>query len=175
MHIYGIQENDTDETICRAEIKTQVQRMDLRTEQGKERVGQTESSIEIYALPYVKYIASGKLLHNTGSSAWCSVMTQMCGFPPLWKGSFSSSCLYYHIIISPRERCYCWKCLPCYSTVQSYLGGRICFFQSSPEPVIDTIINPFENTECIDRKCHLPLFQSSVGHTIHLHQVSIRL
>ena len=34
-----------------------------------------ENSLEIYALPYVKYIASEKLLYNTGSSAWCPVMT----------------------------------------------------------------------------------------------------
>ena len=32
-----------------------------------------ESSIEIYTLPCVKQIASGKLLCNIGSSAWCSV------------------------------------------------------------------------------------------------------
>ena len=35
---------------------------------GKERVGQTESGIDIEALPCVKYMAGGKLLHSTGSS-----------------------------------------------------------------------------------------------------------
>ena len=30
-----------------------------------------ESSIEIYTLPYAKYIARGKLLYNTGSSTQC--------------------------------------------------------------------------------------------------------
>ena len=34
-----------------------------------------ESSIEIYALPYVNQMASGMLLYNTGSSAWCSETT----------------------------------------------------------------------------------------------------
>ena len=38
-----------------------------------------EIRIDIYALPCVKYIASGKLLLSTGSSAWCSVMTQRFG------------------------------------------------------------------------------------------------
>ena len=38
-----------------------------------------ESSIEIYILPCVKQIASGKLLYKRGSSAWCSVMTWRSG------------------------------------------------------------------------------------------------
>ena len=43
---------------------------------GKERVGWIwESSINIYILSCVKQIAGGKLLYNTESSAWCSVMT----------------------------------------------------------------------------------------------------
>ena len=33
-----------------------------------------ESSVDIYILPCVKQIATDKLLHNTGSPAWCSVM-----------------------------------------------------------------------------------------------------
>ena len=33
-----------------------------------------ESSADIYTLSCVKQIASGKLLHSTGSSARCSVM-----------------------------------------------------------------------------------------------------
>ena len=33
------------------------------------------SSTDMYTLSYIKQIASGKLLYNTGSSAWCSVMT----------------------------------------------------------------------------------------------------
>ena len=34
-----------------------------------------EIGIDICALPCVKQIASGNLLYNTGSSAWCSMMT----------------------------------------------------------------------------------------------------
>ena len=34
-----------------------------------------ESSTDIYTLSWVKQIASGKLLLNTGSPVWCSVMT----------------------------------------------------------------------------------------------------
>ena len=41
---------------------------------GKERVGEIESSIDIYILPCVKQTASGKLLPRTGSPALCSVM-----------------------------------------------------------------------------------------------------
>ena len=42
-----------------------------------EKVGKggTNSSIDVYTPPCVKYIASGKLLYSTGSSAWCSVMS----------------------------------------------------------------------------------------------------
>ena len=42
---------------------------------GKEKVGRTESSIDIYTLPCVKQMASGKLLYSIGSSAQCSVTT----------------------------------------------------------------------------------------------------
>lgn len=38
-----------------------------------------ESSIDIYTLPCVKQIADEKLLFNTGSQAWCSVMMQTNG------------------------------------------------------------------------------------------------
>ena len=45
-----------------------------------------EIGIHIYALPYVKVIACGKLLYSAWSSAWCSVMTQMDGMEVGWKG-----------------------------------------------------------------------------------------
>ena len=35
--------------------------------------GALESNVDIYTLPYVKQIASGKLLYSMGSSAQCSV------------------------------------------------------------------------------------------------------
>ena len=34
-----------------------------------------QSRIDIYTLPCVKQIAVEKALHNTGSPAWCSMMT----------------------------------------------------------------------------------------------------
>ena len=45
--------------------------------QGKERVRETGSSTETYINTslYVKQIASGKLLYNTGSSTWGSLTT----------------------------------------------------------------------------------------------------
>ena len=42
---------------------------------GEEMLGQTESNINIHTLITMCKIASGKLLYNTGSPAWCSVMT----------------------------------------------------------------------------------------------------
>ena len=42
-------------------------------------MGQTGSSIDIYTLPCVKQIATGKLLYNTGTSVQGSVMTYRAG------------------------------------------------------------------------------------------------
>ena len=41
---------------------------------GEGEDGKIESSIKIYTVPCVKQIASGKLLCNTGSSAWYSLI-----------------------------------------------------------------------------------------------------
>ena len=50
---------------------------DLWTQQREEEGGTDwESSIETYTLQYVKQIANGKLLYNTGASAQCSVITK---------------------------------------------------------------------------------------------------
>ena len=48
---------------------------DLWTQSRKERVGRIESSVETYTLPFIKSIASGELLCNTGSSTRCPVTT----------------------------------------------------------------------------------------------------
>ena len=40
-----------------------------------EKETNAESSSDIYTLSCVKQIASEKLLYNTGSPAWCSLMT----------------------------------------------------------------------------------------------------
>ena len=68
MHIYGILKNGTDEPICKEGMETQMQRMDVCTQQGKERAGRIESSIDICIPPCVKHTASGELL-CTGSPA----------------------------------------------------------------------------------------------------------
>ena len=49
--------------------------MDLRTRGGRGKLRQSESSIDIYTLPNVKMLASGKQPHSTGRSAPCFVMT----------------------------------------------------------------------------------------------------
>ena len=47
--------NGTDEPSGRAGIKTQTYRMDLRTRQrGREKLGRSDRSIDIYTLPNVK-------------------------------------------------------------------------------------------------------------------------
>ena len=64
MHIYGIQKDGIVEPIYRAAVEMQTQKTDLWTQWGMERVGQ----IERVALKYVKQIASGSFLYDTGSS-----------------------------------------------------------------------------------------------------------
>ena len=74
MPMYGIQKDFTDEAVCRAGIETQMQRTDMW--KWGERVGET--NIGTAGLTHklcVTQMASGNLLHNTGSSAWCSVVT----------------------------------------------------------------------------------------------------
>ena len=48
MHIYGIQKNGIDELTRREGMETQIQRMELWTHQGKERVGGMEKVTSIY-------------------------------------------------------------------------------------------------------------------------------
>ena len=58
-------------------LETQTWRTDVWTQLRVEEDGTDgESSIETYRLPYVKQIASEKLLYNTGSSDWCSMITK---------------------------------------------------------------------------------------------------
>ena len=68
----GFRKNGTDEPILQGR---KTWRIDLCTQQRKERVGQTERVTDIYPIPCVKQMASGKLLYNTGSSAWYSLTT----------------------------------------------------------------------------------------------------
>lgn len=69
-HVYGIQKTSTDEPLCRERMEMQMKRTHLWTQRGKGRVGQIEK---------VCSMASGKLLHNAGSPAWCSVRTYRGG------------------------------------------------------------------------------------------------
>ena len=45
-----------------------------------------EIRFDIITLPRVKQIASGNLLYSTGSSARCSVVTEMGGVEGWWEG-----------------------------------------------------------------------------------------
>ena len=56
-----------------------------------------ESSIEIYILPYVKLIASGKLLYNTGSSSQCSMTTYRSGMGWGVRRMFKREGTYAHL------------------------------------------------------------------------------
>ena len=72
MHIYGIQKHGTDESIFRAAMEIQTQRMDLGTWVGEEEEGEMngEGIMEAYTPPYVKQIASGNLLYDSENSNW---------------------------------------------------------------------------------------------------------
>ena len=50
MHIYGIQKEDTDKSVCRAAVETQTKRTDLWTSVGEMN---GESSMDAYAPTYV--------------------------------------------------------------------------------------------------------------------------
>ena len=45
-----------------------------------------ESSMETYTLPYVKQIASGNLLYDSGRANQCSVITQRGEMGGRWEG-----------------------------------------------------------------------------------------
>ena len=74
-YIYG-----SEEPRGKTGIKSQMQRMDLRT-WGGGRVSWDEVRewMDIYTLPNVKQIASGKKPHSTGRSARCFVTTKGVG------------------------------------------------------------------------------------------------
>ena len=79
MHIYGIQENGTENFICRATMEKQSQRRLMDMGRGEERVRCMERVTWKFTLPYVKYIANGNLLYSTGNSNRGSVSTQRGG------------------------------------------------------------------------------------------------
>ena len=59
--------------------------MDLWTQQGKERVRNIESIIDIHTLPCITKIATGNMAHGTENSAQCYVMTKADGMGR-WEG-----------------------------------------------------------------------------------------
>ena len=67
--------NGVDELICREGMETQMWKMDLWIMEEGESGMKGESSINIYTLSCVKQKTGEKSLYNTGSSAWCSMMT----------------------------------------------------------------------------------------------------
>ena len=68
-HIYGIQKDHIDEFICKAAMEKQTQRADLWTwGKGEERVRCMERVTWKLILPYVKQIANGNLLYDSGDS-----------------------------------------------------------------------------------------------------------
>ena len=64
-----IEKNNTDESTCREGMKMQNELVDPVGEGESRTTG--ESSIDVDTPLRVKQIASGKLLYNTGSPAWC--------------------------------------------------------------------------------------------------------
>ena len=72
---------------------------------------QVHNSMETYALPYVKQIAGGNLLCDTGSSTQCSVTTQGGGMGCEMGGRVKTTKLMYlwriHIDIQQRPTQYC--------------------------------------------------------------------
>ena len=74
MHICGIRKNGTEEPIFQGrkrEADIGSGHVDILGEGGMN----WEISIDIYTLPCVNQMTSGKLMDSPGSSAWCSVMT----------------------------------------------------------------------------------------------------
>ena len=59
-HIYEIQENGTDDPICRRALETQTWRTDLWAWCGKERLGEIERIARKRTLSHVRWIADRK-------------------------------------------------------------------------------------------------------------------
>ena len=80
-YIDGTQKNGTDEqVIFRVAVETQKENRLMDTYVGrKKRVGRMERVPWKHTLTYVKQIASGNLLYDSGNSNWGSVTTQRGG------------------------------------------------------------------------------------------------
>ena len=86
MHIYGIQKDGTMNLFAGQQWRFRIEK---RHGKGhKEKGGKNgESSMETYTLPYVKQIASGDLLYDSGSSDQYSVTTWRGGMGERWEGA----------------------------------------------------------------------------------------
>ena len=71
-HICGIQKNGIDDLICKTEIETEMQRINIWTPRGEEVGGMNwEIGIDI------KQVTSENLLYNSGNSTQHFVVTEM--------------------------------------------------------------------------------------------------
>ena len=100
MHICGIQKDGTDEPICRAAVETQMQRTNLWTWLGggrKEKVGCVQRVTWKNTLPYVKQIADGNLLYDSGNSNRATVSTWRGGMGREMEGRFKREGIYVYL------------------------------------------------------------------------------
>ena len=68
MHTHGIRKNGTDESICKAEIETWMQRTNVETLNGEGESGMNlEIGIDIYTLVCIKQVTNEDLLYNIGT------------------------------------------------------------------------------------------------------------
>ena len=78
MHTHGIQINGTDEPACKAEVKTETYRTNIRIPWGEWR-GRLNWEIKavIYTLLCVKQVTNENLHYSTGNSTQCPVVTSV--------------------------------------------------------------------------------------------------
>ena len=68
MHTHGIQKNGTDESICKAEIETWMQRTNVETLNGEGESGMNlETGVDIYTPVCIKQVANEDVLYNIGT------------------------------------------------------------------------------------------------------------
>ena len=96
-HIYRIQINGTEEFIYRATVEKQTQKIDLRTWEREERVRCMERVTWKLTLLYVKQIANGNLLCDSGKSNRGTSPTQRGRMGREMGGSFKGEGLYIYL------------------------------------------------------------------------------
>ena len=87
--------------------------------------------MDIYTLPNVKQIASGKQLHSTGRSARCFVTTQRCGIGRVGgretqEGRDMGIYVYVQLIhfVIKQKLTHCWKAIILQKDVKKKKGKR---------------------------------------------------